>query len=256
MDNRRELLICAIVEICRKMDVKGWVANHDGNISLRFEDTLLATPGAVSKADVTADMIITLDMEGKKLQGTGSPFSEIRLHLAAYQARPDIRAVVHAHPPLATARGLAGGYFGVQLPEAVVSIGDSIPVVPYAFPGSPENEAQVAAALSWSDLFMMAGNGVLAGGRDVKEAFLRIELLEHLLRIDHYARVIGPVQALPAADRDKLLEKRASLGLGPGNAANAIRQADKRISRDPAQANELLKNLIAEEIKKILAEKK
>lgn len=256
MDSNRELLISAIVEICHKMAAKGWVANHDGNVSLRHEDALLATPGAVSKADMTAEMIITLDQEGEKLQGTGTPFSEIKLHLAAYRARPDIRAVVHAHPPLATARGLAGGYFAVKLPEAVVSIGDSIPVVPYTFPGSPENEAGVAAALAWSDLFMMAGNGVLAGGRDVKEAFLRIELLEHLLNIDQYARAIGPVPALPAADMEKLLAKRASLGLGPRRAAAEGRQVEKGPSQVPSQANELLKNLIAEEIKKILAEKK
>jgi L-fuculose-phosphate aldolase len=171
MDTCRESLIGAIVEICHKLDAKGWVANHDGNVTSRFEGTLLATPTAVSKADVTADMIITLDMDGKKLQGTGNPFSEIKLHLAAYQARPDIRAVVHAHPPRATARGLTGGYFAVKLPEAVVSIGDFVPVIPYAFPGAPENEAMVAAALTRSDLLMLAGNGALACGRDVKEAF-------------------------------------------------------------------------------------
>jgi L-fuculose-phosphate aldolase len=256
MDSSRESLINAIVEICHKMAGKGWVANHDGNVSLRFADTLLATPTAVSKADVTADMIITLDMAGKKLQGKGNPFSEIKLHLVAYQARPDIQAVVHAHPPLATARGLVGGYFAIQLPEALVSIGDSVPVIPYAFPGAPENEAMVAETLSWSDLLMMAGNGVLAGGRDIKEAFLRIELLEHLLRIDHYARTMGSTLVIPAADRDKLLEKRASLGLGSGKAATAIDQADKSISQVPFQSTELLKNLIAEELKKILAENK
>jgi L-fuculose-phosphate aldolase len=254
MENSRESLIRAIVEVSRNVAAKGWVANHDGNISVRFEDTLLATPTAVSKADMSADMIITLDMEGKKLQGEGNPFSEIKLHLAAYKARPDIRAVVHAHPPLATARGLVGGDFEVQLAEAVVSIGDFVPVVPYAFPGAPENDALAADALGRSDLFMMAGNGVLACGRDVQEAFLRMELLEHLLRIDHYARMMGPVTPLPAADREKLLAKRASLGLGPGNAA-APNQSAKDVSRVPAQADELLKNLIAEELRKILAEK-
>jgi L-fuculose-phosphate aldolase len=255
MENSRESLIRAIVEVSSKVAAKGWVANHDGNISVRFEDTLLATPTAVSKADVSAEMIITLDMEGKKLQGEGNPFSEIKLHLAAYRSRPDIQAVVHAHPPLATARGLVGGDFEVQLAEAVVSIGDFVPVVPYAFPGAPENEALVADALGRSDLLMMAGNGVLAGGRDVKEAFLRMELLEHLLRIDHCARMMGPVTPLPAADREKLLAKRASLGLGPGNAA-AVNPPVKVVSRVPAQADELLKNLIAEELRKILAEKK
>jgi L-fuculose-phosphate aldolase len=256
MAPRREHLIGAIVEVCRQVAAKGWVANHDGNVSVRFEDLLLATPTAVSKADVTADMIITLDRAGKKMEGQGNPFSEIKLHLAAYQSRPDIQAVLHAHPPLATARGLTGGYFGVQLPEAVISIGEAIPVIPYAFPGAPENEALVAEALGWCDLLMLAGNGVLAVGRDVKEAFLRIELLEHLLRIDHYAMAMGPVLNLPAADKEKLLEKRAALGLGPVNAAKAIHLPAKEISRISSPANELLKKLIAEEIKKILAEKK
>lgn len=256
METSRESLIGAMVEVCRKMAAKGWVANHDGNVSLRCEGALLATPTAVSKADVSADMIITLDMEGKKLQGTGNPFSEIKLHLAAYQSRPDIQAVVHAHPPLATARGLVGGYFGVRLPEAVISIGAFVPVIPYAFPGSPENEALVAEAFGRCDLLMISGNGVLAGGRDVKEAYLRIELLEHLLRIDHYARTMGPVSPLPAADREKLLEKRAALGLGPGNDAAAPQQPDQGVFLDTCQDSGLIKKLIAEEIKKILAEKK
>jgi len=249
MDICREALIGAIVEVCHKVAAKGWVANHDGNVSVRFEGTLLATPTAVSKADVSADMIIGLDMEGKKLQGTGQPFSEIKLHLAAYRTRPDIQAVLHAHPPLATARGLAGGDFAVQLPEAVVSIGDSIPVTPYAFPGAPENEALVAAALSRSDLFMMPGNGAFAAGNNIKEAFLRMELLEHLLRIDHYGKGMKPFRTLPAADKAKLLEKRASLGLGPVKDAAAASQV-------PSRADEWLRDLIVEELKKILADKK
>ncbi len=256
MDSRRESLIGAIVEICHKVAAKGWVANHDGNVTARFEGTLLSTPTAVSKADVTADMIITLDMEGKKLQGSGNPFSEIRLHLAAYRARPDVQAVVHAHPPLATAKGLAGSDFNVRLPEAVVSIGGSIPVIPYAFPGAHENEVLAAEALGRGDLLMMAGNGVLAAGRDVKEAFLRMELLEHLLRIDHYSRNMGPWLPLPAADKAKLLEKRASLGLDPGKAAASACHSDKELAPVSSQSIELIRNLIAEELAKILAEKK
>jgi L-fuculose-phosphate aldolase len=256
MENDRESLVSAIVGICRKLDAKGWVANHDGNVSARFEDVLLATPTAVSKADVTAEMVITLDMEGNKLRGDGGPFSEIKLHLAAYRARPDIGAVVHAHPPLATARGLAGGDFVVPLPEAIVSIGDSVPVVPYAFPGAPENEALTADALGRSDLVMMAGNGVLACGRDVKEAFLRMELLEHLLRIDYYGKVMKPARALPAADREKLLEKRAALGLGPAKAAATRRRTEEAVSPDPQPSYEMIRDLIAEELKKILADKK
>jgi L-fuculose-phosphate aldolase len=256
MGNSRESLIDAMVAVCHHVAAKGWVANHDGNASVRLDDTLLATPTAVSKADVSAEMIITLDMDGKKLQGDGNPFSEITLHLAAYRARPKIQAVLHAHPPLATARGLAGGDFAVPLPEAVVSIGDSIPVMPYAFPGDAENEALVAAALERSDVFMMAGNGALACGGSIKEAFLRMELLEHLLRIDHYGRDMKPFRTIPAEDKAKLLEKRAALGLGPVKAQATASQAAGEASQAPSLSSEWIRNLIVEELKKILAEKK
>jgi L-fuculose-phosphate aldolase len=254
MDSR-SALTDAIVEACRRVHARGWVANHDGNVSARWQDSLLATPTAVSKADVTAEMVLVLDMEGKKLQGTGKPFSEIRLHLAAYRARPDIQAVLHAHPPLATAKGLAGGDFKVRLPEAVVSIGDSIPVVPYALPGDPESETQLAAALGQVDLLMMAGNGVLSVGRDVKEAYLRMELLEHLLLIEYYARAMGPWLPLPAEDRAKLLERRAALGLGPKGAAPASPGAGAAAPALPPHAVELIQKLVAEELAKLMSDK-
>lgn len=254
MSQTRDSLAGAIVEVCRLVAAKGWVANHDGNASVRLDGALLATPGAVAKADVSADMIITLDMDGNKLQGNGNPFSEISLHLAAYRARPEVRAVLHAHPPLATARGLAGGDFAVLLPEAVVSIGDVIPVMPYAFPGSGEGGALVAAALERSDVFMMTGNGAFSCGNSVKEAFLRLELLEHLLRIDHYGRGMKPFQTLPAVDKAKLLEKRAALGLGPAKAPAPSQASDA--CKGPSPSAGWMRELIAEELKKILAEKK
>ncbi len=249
MGNRREYLIDVIVEICGKLDRKGWVANHDGNVTVLFDGTLLATPTAESKADIVSEMVLTLDMEGKKLHGIGKPFSEVKLHLAAYRMRSDIGAVVHAHPPFSMARGLVGGDFEVSVPEAVVSIGGVIPVASYAMPGSVENDRVVGEMLAQCDVFMMAGNGVLSVGRDVKEAYLRMELLEHLLKIDYYARSMGRVMTLPAGDRQKLLEKRASIGLGPKGVSVPsvpVKQVDQK---------DVLKDLIAEEIKKVLKEK-
>ncbi len=250
MGNRREYLIKAIVEICQKLDRKGWVANHDGNVTVLFEGALLATSTATSKADIVSEMILTLDMEGNKLQGIGKPFSEVKLHLAAYRARGDISAVVHAHPPFAMARGLVGGDFEISIPEAIVSIGDVIPAARYAFPGAKENEKIITEALSKCDVFMMAGNGVLSVGRDVKEAYLRMELLEHLLKIDYYARSMGNVMSIPHEDKQKLLERRASIGLGP-KGVNVPTSAPKNQNNQ----KDLLKDLIAQEIKKVLQEK-
>ena len=257
MGNRREYLIKAIVDISRELWVKGWVANHDGNVSVRFEDVLLATPTAVSKGDIVPEMILTLDMEGNKLQGIGKPFSEIKLHLAAYRARQDIKAVVHAHPPFSMARGLVGGDFEINVPEAVVSIGGVIPVARYAMPGAKENDEIIAEALSGCDVFMMAGNGVLSVAADVKDAFLRMELLEHLLKIDYYAKSMGTAMTLPPEDKQELLKKRASIGLGP----KTVNFPSAPVSSAPAREKQtevrtdLIKDLIAEELKKILKEK-
>lgn len=266
MGNQREYLIKNVVEISHKLHTMGWVANHDGNVTVKFEGALLATPTAVSKADIVPETILTLDMEGKKVQGIGKPFSEINLHLAAYKAREDITAVVHAHPPFAMARGLVsigmdgGGTFEIVVPEAVVSIGDVIPVVGYAFPGSVQHEQIIAEVLCRCDVFMMAGNGVLSVGRDVKEAYLRMELLEHLLKIDYYAKSMGQVMAIPYEDRQKLLEKRAAAGLGPKGVHSPSPSLSPSLfpptSGTPGNQKELLKELIAEEIKEVLKEKK
>ncbi|MCX6579405.1 MAG: class II aldolase/adducin family protein [Candidatus Aminicenantes bacterium] len=267
MGNSREYLIKNIVEISHKLHAMGWVANHDGNVTVKFEGALLATPTAVSKADIVPEMILTLDMEGKKVHGIGKSFSEINLHLAAYKTREDIAAVVHAHPPFAMARGLINGGdscgdFEIVAPEAIVSIGDVIPAARYAFPGSVEHEQIISEALSRCDVFMMAGNGVLSVGRDVNEAYLRMELLEHLLKIDYYAKSMGQVMAIPDEDRRKLLEKRAAAGLGPKGVHSSSPSPSPsslpspKSPGSPGHQKELLKELIAEELKKVLKEQK
>lgn len=255
MGNRRDYLISTIVEICQKMDQKGWVANHDGNVTLKYEDHLLATPTAIAKADIAPEMIIDIDMEGKKLAGIGKPFSEIKLHVSAYLTRPEMNAVIHAHPPFAMARGMVGEDFSIQVPEAVVSIGAVIPVTNYAPPGAPEHHQLISQALCHSDVIMMAGNGVLAVGRDVKEAYLRIELLEHLLKIDHYARSMGTPMTLPQQDKQKLLDKRTAIGLGPKNLIPQSPTDTPSPNTEPGQdqsRTDLIKDLITQELKKIL----
>jgi len=160
-------------------------------------------------------MILLLNEKGERIEGFGGVFSEIKLHFAAYKGRPDAVCVVHAHPPYATARGLVGLPLVPMLPEAVVSIGGYIPVAPFAMPGDAVNDQMVVDALKIADVVMLAGNGVLAIGDDLEQAFLRIELLEHIAKIDFYAKTMGHPAALSAGDMSKLLAKRRSIGLGP-----------------------------------------
>lgn len=198
----------------------GWVANHDGNVTVRLDDgRILATPTAVSKRLISADHVIALSPEGKLLDGqriAGRPFSELHLHLRCYKERADVRCVVHAHPPTATGFAVAGLALTTPLiAEAVVSLGPGAPLVPYARPGSPASEDGLAAVLVDADAALLASHGVIAVGTDVEQAYLRIELVEHLAKIHLAARSLGRVTPLPEAEVAALLGKRTAAGLGP-----------------------------------------
>lgn len=273
MGDRKTYIIKQIVKYSQKLDQKGFGANHDGNISAKFANNILATPTAVSKSDIVDEIVITLDETGKQIGGVGKPFSEIKLHLAAYAARPEVRAVVHAHPPFATARGLLGKPLYPVLPEAVVSLGNIIPVVDFAMPGDSSNDMIITQALSIADVFMLPGNGVFAVGDNVEQAYLRLELVEHLSKIYYYAESAGAPMDLSSENMTQLLAKRASLGLGPQSASSNAAAVEKFSAKNVAfsasppgivrankdeeikgQAIDVIKTLIADEIKKIVSE--
>lgn len=206
-----------LVAVSRRLHQMGWVANHDGNVSVRLTgDRLLITPTAVSKIDVDDSMLIVVDLTGKVLEGRRKPFSELELHLAAYRARPEVEVVLHAHPPHATAFGLVGlDLSPVAMPEIAVSLGDSIPTVPRLMPKTPELVKAVEGAASKVDAMLLSGNGALTLGASLEQALLRMELVEHYAKILSIARGLGAVPQLPSAELSKLLEARAKAGLGP-----------------------------------------
>lgn len=250
MGNAETFIANDIARVCQRLDRKGFGANHDGNVTVRRAEKISATPGGVSKADVAPEMILTLDTSGKKIAGHGKPFSELDLHLAAYRARPDISAVVHAHPPYATARGLAGKPLDAPcIPEAVVSLGRGVPLARFAMPGDPAIAGIVAKMLEVANAFMMPGNGVLAVGTDVWQAYLRLELVEHLATIDFIATHMGKPMSLSDADIAALLEKRAAAGLAPPSEEKNSVRAEKRT---PAIASDEVRAIIAEEVRRAL----
>lgn len=187
---------------------RGWVANHDGNLSARIgTNRLVCTPTATHKEKIRHDGLITTDSTGRQISGRGKPFSEYALHLAVYRARADVGAVVHAHPPYATALGVSGRELVSFLPEAVVSLGVRIPLVPLAQPGAPAVTA-LEPFVGKFDAVLIAGNGVFAWGDDVEQAYLRLELVEHLATIASHAVAWGGPQPLPQDMVEKLLEAR------------------------------------------------
>jgi L-fuculose-phosphate aldolase len=204
-----------MADYARRLHARGWVANHDGNLSFKLEPgRYLITPTATSKAEVQSDSLLLVDESGARISGRTKPFGEIGLHLTVFRNRPDVHAVVHAHPPTATGFAVAGVPLDQAfMAEAVVSLGPSIPTVPFAAPGAAACQA-LAPFVADHDAVLLAGHGVLAWGTDLEQAYLRLELVEHLARIALVARQLGGARPLPAAVVPALLDARAKAGLG------------------------------------------
>jgi L-fuculose-phosphate aldolase len=208
-----EQLRAELVAVSHSLHARGWVANHDGNASARLgEGRFLATPTAVSKAQVRPEMIIVVDDNGQVVSGTRKSFSEVKLHLAAYRVRADVGSVVHAHPPTATGFAVAGVELGEPfMAEPVVSIGPRVPLVPFGLPGDSALESALSDALGGADVVLLANHGVLAVGPDLETCMLRIELLEHVARIALVARQLGGPVSLPPALIETLTKKHNEL---------------------------------------------
>lgn len=206
-----------LARVSRRLHANGWVANHDGNLSLKLNGhRLLITPTAVSKADVDESTLLIVDYQGKVLEGRKKPFSELELHLCAYRARPEVECVLHAHPPHATAFGLTGQELSpISMPELVVSLGDRIPTLPRAMPKDAAGLERCFAACRDHDAMLLAGNGALTLGANLEQALLRMELVEHYAKILFVSRSLGQVAPLEASEVAKLLEARKKAGLGP-----------------------------------------
>lgn len=214
-----------VVDTARELHRRGWVANHDGNVSARLgPDRFLVTPTATSKAKVEERALLEVDGKGVRAAGSGRPFGEIGLHLAVYAARPDVAALVHAHPPYATALACSGARLLERpfIAEAVVSLGPTIPTVPFAPPGPAAAEALARLARD-HDALLAANHGAFAWAADLDTALLRLELVEHLARIATLAQATGGLTYLPESALPALLQARARAGLG----AAADRAADR-----------------------------
>lgn len=201
----------------RKVWERGWVANHDGNMTCRLPGRrFLATPTSFSKGEIREDDLLVLDRFGEKLQGRWRPFSELTMHLAAYKVRDDAHAVLHAHPPTATGFSCAGVEVETTiLAEAVISLGDRIPTVPFALPGSESQLETIIDALRFYDALVLGSHGVLTIGKDIEQAYLRMELVEHLAKIKQTAMAVGHPRVLTSHELEVLMRKRTQAGLGP-----------------------------------------
>src|SRR5271157_3479529 len=203
-----------IVQIGRLVFQKGWVAANDGNITIRLDaDRILATPTGVCKGMMHPDDLIVMDTQGNKISGRAQGTTEIGMHLTVYKMRPDIKAVVHAHPPVATGFATAGRPLDqALLPEVIIGLG-CVPLAGYGLPGTPELTEPMIPLIPKYDALLMANHGAVCYGEDVFKAYFRMETMEHFARITLVAELLGGAKTLPRAEVDKLLDSRTRYGV-------------------------------------------
>lgn len=212
VEHRRD--ICAVG---RWVHGHGYVAATDGNISIRLDDRrVLATPTLMSKGMMAPDDLVVVDTKGGHLQGRRKASSEIAMHLLIYKRRPDVHAVVHAHPPTATGYAAAGLALNQALISEVVLALGCIPLARYGTPGTPELTEALAPLVAQYDAILMANHGVVTYGADLLTAYMRMETVEHFARISLVTQLLGGPNLLSREEVEKLGEARERYFGGTG----------------------------------------
>ncbi|MCK4657960.1 MAG: class II aldolase/adducin family protein [Phycisphaerae bacterium] len=224
-----------IVEFGKRVYEKGFVAASDGNISHRLTgDRVLITPTGFCLGELKPAELTIVDTAGRFLTGPHKPTSELPLHLTVYHMRPDVQAIVHAHPPIANAFSFAGESLEqCVIPEVVVGFG-TIPTTPYATPSCKEGAEVIKDLIGDHDGLLLQRHGSLTVGKDLREAYFKLEKIEHAAHITLLARMLGKV--IPLSD-DELRR------LGKVSERNGWRSADtiwetcKNVGRVPPAAD-------------------
>ena len=201
-------LIC---DVCHKMWQLGWVAANDGNVSVKMDDgTFWVTPTGMSKSFITPDKLIRIDKDMNVVEGAPGlkPSSETKMHMRCYEERPDVGAVVHAHPPTATGYAVANRPLdNYSMIETVIAIG-SIPVTPYSTPSTYEVPDAITPYHQEHDVLLLQNHGALTVGCDLITAYYRKETLELYAKISLNAELLGGAQEISRENIDKLLYLR------------------------------------------------
>ncbi len=176
-----------------------------GNLSVRLDrERLLATPTGASKYLLRSADIVVVDLEGQQLAGSRRVTSEIGMHLAIYRERRDVEAVIHSHPPVATAFACAGRPLDEMFcQEAVMTLG-SVPLAGYATTGTDEVAASLAPFVPGHDAILLANHGAVTYGRDIFDAFLKMETLEHVALVRLAAHQLGCIRPLEEEQAERL----------------------------------------------------
>jgi L-fuculose-phosphate aldolase len=199
---------------------KGYISGSEGNLSARLSPgRLLITPAGLHKGRLQPDDLLLVDESGQRAGPSTaanrklSPTSELPMHLEAYRLRPEVNAVIHAHPATCIALSIAGiSLADCLLPETIVLLG-LVPTTAYATPSSEENALAVRRFIATHDALVLQRHGTLTVGKELAQAFIRLELVEQNARIGFMLAQLGARRPLPAEEVSKLLAMRQAMGL-------------------------------------------
>ena len=208
-----------IVQIGQLMHARGLLCGFEGNLSARLDDErLLITPSGLHKGLMRQEQLLVVDLDGRIIVESETtrglrPTSELPMHLEAYRRRPDVRAVVHAHPPITVALSIAGVAMDTPLlPEVIVLLG-LIPTTDYAMSSSDEGATAIRRLIADHDALILQRHGTLTVGATLTAAFMRLETVEQNARIHFMLAQLGANNPLAAHEVRKLLQMRRAMGL-------------------------------------------
>ena len=209
-DRKLKELIC---EIGRRVYNRGFAAANDGNLSIRVgENEVICSPTMICKGFMTPEDICAVDLDGNQIGGTRKRTSEILLHLTIMKHRPDVKAVVHCHPPHATAFAVVGEAIPqCILPEIEVFMGE-VPIAPYETPGGQAFADTVVPFLTGTNTIILKNHGTVSFGKDLEDAYWKTEILDAYCRILLLAKQLGPVEYFSREKQMELLELKKKLG--------------------------------------------
>ncbi len=203
-----------MVAVARMLHSREYISGLDGNISVRSApDRLLCTPSGVNKGFLNARDLVVLNLDGRQVKGKREPSSEILMHLMVYRERADVNSVIHAHPPHCVACTLTGISLEVPVVPETAFIFGAVPTAPYATPGTAEVPESIRPFVAEADAVLLARHGSLTVGKDLHDAYNRLEALEHVAKILFLARNLGGLNPLSPEELARLRASVTSRGL-------------------------------------------
>jgi L-fuculose-phosphate aldolase len=207
-----------IVRYGRMLYERGFIAATDGNISMRLDEhRLLITPTCMCKGMMSEDDLVVVDMNGRKLEGSRNTSSEVAMHLLIYRMRPEIRGIVHAHPPTATGFAAAGIALDQPLISEIVLTLGAVPLAPFGCPGTEALSDALLPFIPEHDAILMANHGVVAYADNLERAFMHMETVEHLAKITLVTRTLGQQNVLDSEQVKQLAAIRRQLDAARNN---------------------------------------